>query len=271
MMFNRFASEQNRMVGKVKTPLQMSFVDIRKAYFNGIPRRSVYMDFPREMGLGKDVVAKQVRCVYGTRDASSIWEDCYRDALEDLGFTSGAASPCVFFNKDRNITIVVHGDDFNALGVAAELDWYETELAKHFEIKIRGRMGPGGDCTEIKILNRILRLTPEGLTYEADPRHVDLLASSMNLDASKGVGTPGVKDPVADYAAAATKHNEPLVEPRIEPSEDGGAINYVGDSDVQMSVRKLVQFDLNTITTYPVTPYSEIYGCHPRRLKTYKT
>ena len=59
----------------------MSFVDIRKAYFNGIPRRDVYMDFPKEMGLGKEWVAKQVRCVYGTRDAGSIWEDCYRDAL----------------------------------------------------------------------------------------------------------------------------------------------------------------------------------------------
>ena len=208
------------------------------------------------MGLGKDVVAKQVRCVYGTRDAGSIWEDCYRDALEDLGFTSGAASPCVFFNKDRNITIVVHGDDFNALGVAAELDWYETELAKHFEIKIRGRMGPGGDCTEIKILNRILRLTPEGLTYEADPRHVDLLASSMNLDASKGVGTPGAKDPVADYAAATTKHDESLDRPKPEPSVDGGGTdvcNYVGACDVEMSVRKHVPFGLNSTTTHTVT------------------
>ena len=53
----------------------MSVVDIRKAYFNGIPRRSVYMDLPREMGLGKEYVAKQVRCVYGTRDVGDIWED----------------------------------------------------------------------------------------------------------------------------------------------------------------------------------------------------
>ena len=81
-------------------------------------------------------------------------------------------------------TIVVHCDDFNALGVSAELDWYEAELAKHFEIKFRGRMGPGDNCSEIKILNRILRLTSEGLTYEADPRHVDLLSPTLDKSMS---------------------------------------------------------------------------------------
>ena len=38
-----------------------------------------------------------------------------------------------------------------------------------------------------------MELTPNGLTYEADPRHVDLLADDFNFDESSGVGTPGVK------------------------------------------------------------------------------
>ena len=59
--------------------------------------------------------------------------------------------------------------------------------------------------------------------------------------------------------------------PKPEPSVDGGAVNYIGDSDVEMSVRKHVQFNLTSTTTHTVTPYSEIYGCHPRLLKTYKT
>ena len=66
MMFSRFASERARTIGGKEVPLQMSFVDIRKAYFNGKPKRTVYMDLPREMGLGKEYVARQVRCVDGT-------------------------------------------------------------------------------------------------------------------------------------------------------------------------------------------------------------
>ena len=119
------------------------------------------MDLPREMRLAKEYVAKQVRCAYGTRQARSIWKDCYRDWLEGMGFLSVAASPCVFFHPGRNITMVLHGDDFNDLGVSDDFSWYEKQLKQRFEFEIRGCMGPGGNCDQIKILNEMLRLTPE--------------------------------------------------------------------------------------------------------------
>ena len=55
-------------------PLRFSFIDIKKAYFNGVPSRLIYMSLPPELGLPKHFVAKQTRCVYGTRDAGMIWE-----------------------------------------------------------------------------------------------------------------------------------------------------------------------------------------------------
>ena len=85
-------------------PLRLSFVDVRKAYFNGTPKRNVFMSLPKEMGLPSHYVAKQVRCVYGTRDAGSIWEDVYRAALEDMGFESGVASPCCFVHRTRSLS-----------------------------------------------------------------------------------------------------------------------------------------------------------------------
>ena len=146
------------------------------------------MSFPKEMGLPSNLVAKQVRCVYGTRDAGAIWEDTYRDALEAMGFTSGEASPCCFYHPTKGVSIVVHGGDFTALGLDPDLDWYETELAKNFELKIRGRLGEGckGD-NQLRILNRIVTITESGLMYEADPRHVDLLSGSMALTKANGV------------------------------------------------------------------------------------
>ena len=111
-MSNRYA--QHARAGPL--PLRLSFVGVRKAYFNGVPKRNVFMQLPKEMGLPSHYVAKQVRCVYGTRDAGSIWEDVYRSALEAMGFKSGVASPCCFTHKARGLSIVVHGDDFTALG-----------------------------------------------------------------------------------------------------------------------------------------------------------
>ena len=92
MLFAKYADEPV----KRGLPQRLGFVDIRKAYFNGIPKRNVFMSLPRELGLPGHWVGHQVRCVYGTRDAGAIWEDTYRNALESMGFTSGRSSPCVF-------------------------------------------------------------------------------------------------------------------------------------------------------------------------------
>ena len=95
LIFSEFASEQTRN----GAPLQISFVDVKKAYFYGIPERSLYVRLPPELGLSRKVVGKLVRCMYGTRDAGAIWEHCYSKCLVDLGFTQGAASPCCFIHK----------------------------------------------------------------------------------------------------------------------------------------------------------------------------
>ena len=50
-----------------------------------------------------------------------------------------------------------------------------------------------GDLNEINILNRLLRVTKDGLAYEADPRHQELLARALGLESGGYVSTPGVK------------------------------------------------------------------------------
>ena len=91
---------------------------------------------------------------------------------------------------------MVHGDDFTALGVDASLDLHEQGLRKIFELKLRGRVGEGvDDLHEIRVLNRILRCDSEGLRYEADPRHAELLARALGLEEASKMSTPGVKNP----------------------------------------------------------------------------
>ena len=77
----------------------------------------------------------------------------------------------MFVYAGRDVAAVVHGDDFTAMGTDVELDLYTKEFEKVFEIKIRGRLGEGRIDQEIRILNRIVRITPNGVVYEADPRH----------------------------------------------------------------------------------------------------
>ena len=74
------------------------------------------------------MVARQVRCVYGTKDAGKIWEDAYTQLLSNMGFVAGAAKPCISYHKAKGTFIVVHGGDFTALGNDDVLDWYENTL-----------------------------------------------------------------------------------------------------------------------------------------------
>ena len=43
------------------------------------------------------------------------------------------------------------------------------------------------------MLNRVIRWTPEGIEYEADPRQTEQLVRDLGMSGSKSVGTPGVK------------------------------------------------------------------------------
>ena len=88
--FSRYTSERKRK-GKA---LRVSFVDIRKAYFNAL--REIFMRATKELRLPPNTVAKQVRCVYGTRDAGKLWEDTYTMVLEAMGFRTGVTNPCIF-------------------------------------------------------------------------------------------------------------------------------------------------------------------------------
>ena len=167
MVLSEFATRRRTSRGE---PLQLSFLDITKAYFNGVPNRPLSVRLPKELGLPPNVVGSLQRCMYGTRDAGSIWEETYATELEKLGFTRGKASPCCFHHARLGISLVVHGDDFTAVGTKASLDEYEAALQKRFELKIRGRLGEGKECLkEIRILNRIVRIDDFGPPLRGRP------------------------------------------------------------------------------------------------------
>ena len=50
------------------------------------------------------------------------------------------------------------------------LKWIEKQMGKSFLVKVVGKLGGDeSDLKELCILNRVLRWTKNGITYEADP------------------------------------------------------------------------------------------------------
>ena len=64
-----------------------------------------------------------------------------------------------------------------------------------YKIKLRCTLRPDHhDVHEITILNRVLRWTANGLEYEPDPRHAEIIIKELGNNDAKSIGTPGVKE-----------------------------------------------------------------------------
>ena len=67
-------------------------------------------------------------------------------------------------------------------------------MEEKYELTESARLGPAPqDDKEVRVLNRIVRWTAEGVEYEADPRHVEQIVRDLDLIGSKPVTTPGLK------------------------------------------------------------------------------
>ena len=92
------------------------------------------------------------------------------------------ASPCAFYHPEFDVQCVLHGDDLTFLGTDSSLDEVQSAMKKRYEVKIRGRLGPGPeDDKSIRILIRILEWTPGVLVYEADQRHSEIIVEQLGF------------------------------------------------------------------------------------------
>ena len=134
------------------------------------------------------------RSLYGTRDAAMNWAKAYTQLLVENGFTVGRANPCNFYHAEREISLTVHGDDFTSTARERDLKWLERLFASKFEAKTE-YLGPAARHSKrVRILNRVIAWNEDGITYEADQRHAEIVVRELGLEGAKAVSTPGSRD-----------------------------------------------------------------------------
>ena len=71
----------------------------------------------------------------------------------------------------------------------------DAMLRKKFEIKT-AILGPDPKkhVQAVKILNRIVTWERDGISWEPDPRHAELIISQLGLEGAKPLKLPGVKE-----------------------------------------------------------------------------
>ena len=132
--------------------------------------------------------------LYGTRDAAQNWAKEYTAFLRGLGFRQGSSSPCNFVHEACEVHVSVHGDDFTATGPMEGLNWFNQEMSIKYEVKSEFLGPDAGQSTEVRVLNRVLRWTEDGVEYEPDQRHAEIIIKSMGVQDSKPSATPGANE-----------------------------------------------------------------------------
>ena len=162
-------------------------LDVSRAYFYAPASRPIFIQIPAEDRLGSDAgkVAQLNISVYGTRDAAKNWTATYTTFLQEVGFVTGEGCGCNFAHSTRQISLTVHGDDFTASASDADLAWLEEKFKVKFECKVE-ILGPGrNQLREVRILNRVVGWCKDGLLYEADQRHAEIVVRDLGLESAK--------------------------------------------------------------------------------------
>ena len=109
-------------------PLKLRHYDVSRAHFQGTAQRLIYIRLPLgvRQTYGEDKVGGLVKSMYGTLDASHIWQVDYVNLIcgELGGFRRGKHSAALFLNPNQDVRMTVHGDDFVCLS-------YEGGLKTH--------------------------------------------------------------------------------------------------------------------------------------------
>jgi hypothetical protein len=175
---------------------KLMFIDARKAHLNPRCEGDEDVQLPEGCGCPEGMCGKLNYWLYGFRKAASAWEGYYAGLLEGVGFVRGTSCGVIFYHKGRDLSVVVHGDDFTLCGLEEDLWWLKELVESWFEIKVRAVLGwEVGDDKEVVILGRVVRWTREGLEYEADPKHRRMVLESFGFEESTRPLSPTYHSP----------------------------------------------------------------------------
>ena len=85
--------------------------------------------------MSRNQLGKVNFSVYGTRDATTSWQDVLVTHLVGLGFVRGKAHLCMLIYPDLCILATAHGDNYLSAGEIDPLTWREGKLSGKYEIK----------------------------------------------------------------------------------------------------------------------------------------
>ena len=102
--------------------------DVARAFFEADATRPIAVEIPQECRTKEDeqndMVAVLKESLYGTRDAAMNPQREVQKPMKGCGFEVGLYNVCTFYNKEKCLKTMVHGDDFSTVGSREHAGWF---------------------------------------------------------------------------------------------------------------------------------------------------
>ena len=220
---------------------KLDFIDIKRAYFYAPAKRDVYVKLPIE-DYEEGYCGKLNKSMYGTRDASLNWENEYIRFMLSVGFVRGLSSPCLFYHPGKDIRAVVYGDDFTLLGAEEALDWFKAEIQLVYAIDFKARLGPEkNDQKSVRLLNRVIEWTAEGINIEGDQRHAEIIIKQLGLEEARSLSSPGERIKPQDLTEDDIKELSPTDATIFRAVVARGNYLSIDRSDTRFAIKELAR------------------------------
>ena len=137
------------------------------------------------MGIDAGKVGLMKKSMYGTRDAACNWERDWQEHVKNWVFKWDSAQRICFTTKNTECRVTTSCSQGHK-----EIDGERKMTNVH---PIKAKVIGYGSSKSIKTLYRRLHWRKEGIVYQHDPRHIDVLVKDFGLE-NDSVQTPATLD-----------------------------------------------------------------------------
>ena len=208
-------------------------MDVKCAYLNGNLREEIFMKLPADID-GKIQIVKLNRSLYGLKQSGKCWNDEFSNQVSEMGFRSCSVDPCLYFNKDIEIFMILYVDDILLIGPnTSNIDQIKAKLSEKYKMKDLGPVR--------KFLNMdIGRIESRKLLWINQEDYIEKILRKYSMENCNPVNIP--MDPNITF----TENKGP--ETNFPYRELIGSLQYltcISRPDISVAVNILSQFQSN--------------------------
>lgn len=244
-----------------KYDLELMHFDVKTAFLNGHLTESIYMQQPEGFRRDNDKVCKLKRSLYGLKQASKVWNDCFVDFLKKFELEPLTKDTCILVRKskqdNKRLIIAIYVDDGLACSDdKALLKQVVKHLSERFEITVMEAKCFVGLQIQRDRSRRQLFINQE--------YYIEQIVKTYNLEQSKDVTTP--LDYNQKLCKSGTTDGKDHEQIEVPYRELVGSLMYA-----MLGTRPDISFAVNVLARYSEEPRKAHWQAAKRVVQYLKT